>query len=614
MPLVGIFLITAAGVLVALCAPLELAFGAVLAAWMLIPAGLVLPGLLHIFLVDRVVLAAFALRLLLRFRMQGEPAPSAYRFSPLHLALAVMLVVGYVDGALLAPGSLHDNLVVWLTLVDTTVFFVVALAVLRTIGVWRVVRSVAVVVGVAVGIGIIERISGHGWANYLAEHVPAAYQSSFIFVLGTRGGSVRAQAASEFALEFGWVLAVLLPLLAASVSVWIGRNRGWGARRHLLVLLLVAAAIAVVMTASRSAEVAVGAGAVLLVILAGAPRRFTAAVGMAALVAVAVAVIDPSLIVKPFTAAAHTDSISSRLNRLPILFDLAVHHPFQGIGYTGYTSVLIGADDGYALTYGQLGVLGLLSFVAILATSIAIALRTLRAPVATTTRFLGAACLIGIVGIAIAAAGYDLTFTEQSMWTLVLLGAFSVVLAEQVPLRRQQPARSPFRIVLPIVGAGLGAAALALAPVGSSRSFTVYIISPTELNQLNPGLIGWTSQQLAPTVCAYLDSRVNLGRGIDLRCRQPGILEQATWYGEVALRIAGPNSAAVNMATNRALYLFYKLGYPTVAPDGPIATGKPSWAQTAPLSGGFTGFMAAALIPPLRRRRRSEVLRPAFAS
>lgn len=614
MPLVGIYLITAAGVALALCAPLELAFAAVLGAWMLIPAGLILPGLLHIFLVDRVILAAFAFRLLVRFRMSDEPPASAYRFTPLHFALAALLLVGYVDGALMAPGSLHDNLVVWLTLLDATVFFIAALAVLRSIGIWPVVRSVAVVAGIAVGIGLIERITGHGWAGYLAEHVPAAYQSSYVFPLATRGGSVRAQAASGFALEFGWVLAMLLPLLAVAVSVWIDRHRRWGPRRHLLVLLPGAAVLAVIFTASRSAEIAVAVGAVLLVILAGAPRRLTTAVVISGVVVLVVAVLDPSLIVKPFTAASHTNSISSRLQRLPILFDLVVHRPFLGVGYTGYSSVLIGADDGYALTYGQLGILGFLSFLAVLGTFFAVSLRTLRSPVTTTTRFMGAACIIGILGVAVASGAYDLTFTEQSLWTLMLLGALSVVLSERVP-RSQRVARSPLRVVLPLVGAALGAVVLAVAPVGWSRSYTVYVISPNQLAQLDPSLLGWTSGQLASTFCAYLDTRVNLGPGTDLRCSQPGVLEQATWYGEVSVRIAAPSAQGVDTASQRALYVFYKLGYPTVAANGPIATGKPSWAITAPVSGAFAGFMTAALLPPLRRRRRSvAALRPAFAT
>ena len=613
MPLAGIYVLAGAGVALALWAPLEVAFGAVLGAWMLVPAGLILPGLLHIFLVDRIVLGAFALRLLLRSGRAGEPTGPAYRPTPLHLALAVMLLVGYLDGSVLAPGSLHNNLVVWLTTLDTAVFFVLALAVLRTIGIWRVLRPLAAVVTVAAGIGVVERLTGHGWAAYLAEHVPAAYQSSFIFPLATRGASFRAQGASEFALEFGWVLAVLVPIVAVAVSSWIDRNRSWGGRRQLLLAIPAAAVLALLFSASRSAEIGVAVGAVLVVVAAGAPRRLTLGVVAAGVVVLLVAALAPSLITRPFTAAAHTNSIQSRLDRLPILFSLTAHRPFVGSGYTGYSTVLIGADDSYALTYVQLGVVGLLSWGAVLVTSFAVALRTLRAPVRSSTRVLGAACAVGILGVAVAAAGYDLTFTEQSMWALALLGACAVVLGERLA-PRARARRSWARTALPVVGAAVGAAVLFVAPLSSSRTYTVYLVSPSQLPAMDPGLVQWTAEQLAPTICAYLTTPPRLAPGSDVRCSRPGLVSTSTWQAEIQLRIGATSPAAVEAEARRALGLFERLRYPTVAADGPVQTGKPAWAVTAPVSGAAAGLLAAWAVPPLRRRRRAEALRLAYGA
>lgn len=613
MPLEGIYALTVIGCILALFAPLEVGFGAVLGAWMLIPAGLILPGLLHVMLVDRIILGAFALRLVLRSGRPGEPDGSAYRLAPVHGALAALLVIGYLDGVALAPGSFHNNLVVWLTLADTALLFVVALAVLRTIGVWRVLRPLAVVVSMAVGIGIIERISGHGWAHYLTEHVPFAYQSSFIFPLATRGGAVRAQAASEFALEFGWVLVMLIPLLVGAVIIWIERNRSWGRRRELLVLLPVAAAAAVVFSGSRSAEVALAVGAVLLVMAAGAPRRLVLGLAVVVVAVLVVVGLEPSLILKPFTSAS-PNSIQSRLHRLPILFSLVVHRPYAGIGYSGYNGVLVGADDGYALTYLQLGVIGLLSWVVLLVTVFVTALRTLRAPVGSTTRLLGPACALGVVAVAAAALGYDLTFTEQSMWTLGLLSALAVVLSEGLPRRARASSRSWGRLALPAAGALVGVAVLAMAPLNWSRSYTIYLISPGELAATNASLITWTAQQLAPTVCGYITSPPFQRSGAQLRCTEPTDFEKLAWPAQVVVSIAGPSAAVVNSEARHALRTFEKYKYPRAVADAPMASGKSALASTAPLSGAVAGAGAAVLIPPLRRRRRTHSVQPAFTT
>ncbi|MHB8593274.1 MAG: O-antigen ligase family protein, partial [Acidimicrobiales bacterium] len=470
------------------------------------------------------------------------------------------------------------------------------------------------VMAAAIGIGIIERITGSGWANYLSEHIPAAFRASYIFPLGTRGGVVRAQAASAFGLEFGWVMTMLLPLLAVAVAVWIGRNRSWGARRHLLLLLPLAAVAAVIFSSSRSADVGVAGSAILLLAFAGAPRWLTTSLAGAVLVVLLVVAGTPSLITSAFTAAAHSNSISGRLQRLPILFDLVVHRPFVGAGYSGPSSLFIGVDDGYASTYIQLGMIGLLSWLVVLAAAVATALRTLRAPRGTTTRELGAACAIGIMAVAVAMGGYDVTGAEQSMWTLALLGALAVVLAEQVQ-RRPRAARSPARALIPLAGAVAGVVVLALAPIGWSRSFTVYVLSPSELAAATTNAnFGWSATDLAAAVCGYLEAPSRREPGTALRCDQPNHVAPSIWPAEVAVRIGGGSPGAVTSETHRAFGALKAPGYPTVIPDGPIVSGSPAWALTAPLSGAVAGMMAALLVPTITRRRRFHALRPAFDS
>ncbi|MHB8437622.1 MAG: O-antigen ligase family protein [Acidimicrobiales bacterium] len=606
----GVFLIALVGVLLAYFAPLELAFGAVVGGWMIVPAGLILPGLLHVLLIDRVVLIVFIVRLLVKNGRRGEPASGAYRIIPLHLAFLAFLIIAFIDGVALSPGSVHNDTIDWLTLVDVAALFVVTLAVLRTLGVWRVLRPIAVVVSLACFIGYMERIVGRGWAEFLSEHVPSAFQSTFIFGLKTRAGAVRSQAASEFALEFGWVLTMIIPLLAVAVTVWMARNRAWGWRRLLLVLIPIGAVVALVLTSSRSAEVGVVIAMVLTVVLAGAPRHLTRAVIIALVGAGIFALLAPGVVGSPFTAAAHTASITSRFQRLPDLFALVVRHPFDGLGYTGYNSTLIGVDDAYALTYAQIGMLGLLAYLSLLVSILATAAMALRAPRGTTTRMLAAATFVGVLAVVFASGTYDLTFTEQSLWALALLGAFAVALAEQVAPNPQRSHRRAERALLPVVGAAIGAIVLALAPVGWSRQYTVFVITP-KYNAGATGANGLVANDLASTICGYLQLPQLHEPGTTIKCEQPSAVETLVYPGEVSVRIGAGSAAAVLSQQRRLFAGFNAFHYPLVAADEPLSSGLPAWATTAPLSGAVAGGMAGLLLPaiPLRRRRTL----PAFA-
>lgn len=613
MPELGVFAITAVGVILTLFAPLEVAFATVLAAWLLVPGGLVLPGALHvIMLVDRIVLYAFAVRLVVRARQPGAPPPSAYRLTPVHFAVVAVVVVGLVDGVLVAPGSIHFNLDQWLLQFDLLVLFVSALAVIRTIGAWRVVRLMVLFASIAVGIGVIERITGHGWAHYLSEHIPAAYQNFTNDLLLTRGGAVRAQGAAQFALEFGWVLVMLLPLVTMAVLTWQARARHWLAGRQLLLVLPVAAAVCVVLTGSRSAEVAVGAAVVLLVVVLRAPRRLTVGAAVAGVVVVAIVLISPSVLGSPFTAAAaHVNSTEVRLQHIPDVLALTVHRPFAGLGYTGLSSAFGGTDDSYILLYGQQGMIGVVTWGALLLTALAQAARLLRAPRGSDLRNLGAAVFLGIVAVAVAGGFYDLVATVESPWSLILLAALAAALAEQLPRRRAVHRRWGWRAVLPVGGGLIGLAIVALAPTGYSQSVSVYSSTPAMLAKETapPGTFG--PQVLDASICGVLETRVQAGS--TMRCENPSLVERSTWPSRVDVRFGASNAAAVRRAERYALAPVAEFGRLfTLAPDGPMQSGRPLVATTAPLIGAVAGLMAMLIVPPLpifalrRRRDRND--------
>src|SRR5580700_10231266 len=132
----GDLLLTLVGVLVVLFGSIEVATGCLIAFWLLVPGLLIVPYGPHFLLVDRLVLWVFALRLLLRSGRPDQPTGRAFALTPLHGAMAALLVAAYTAGVLLAPRSvsLAGDLHAFLFVLDLVVLFVVFLAAVRTIG------------------------------------------------------------------------------------------------------------------------------------------------------------------------------------------------------------------------------------------------------------------------------------------------------------------------------------------------------------------------------------------------------------------------------------------------------------------------------------------------
>src|SRR5579862_6572311 len=200
MPEAGIYLLAALGVVLVLVRPLKVAFAALVAYWLFVPASLIVPGGPHILLVDRLVPYTFFLRLVIGAR-RGRPddplspravQPSAFRITGVHLAMAVVLVAGFVDGVVLASrgATLASDLDAWIYTLDMAVVFVAVVAVVRTLGQWTVVRTVVVGLTATVPFAVLERLTGSGWSHFLFEHMPSGYLTAGADALGVRDGHV----------------------------------------------------------------------------------------------------------------------------------------------------------------------------------------------------------------------------------------------------------------------------------------------------------------------------------------------------------------------------------------------------------------------------------------
>ena len=80
----------------------------------------------------------------------------------------------------------------------------------------------------AVLIGFVERLTRFSWGQFFFEHVPANYVPNIApGTLSIRGTAVRSQGAAQFALEYGWVLVMLLPLTVSATIRWSQGREPW---------------------------------------------------------------------------------------------------------------------------------------------------------------------------------------------------------------------------------------------------------------------------------------------------------------------------------------------------------------------------------------------------
>lgn len=603
MGVLGDVLVSLVGVLAVVFAPLEAALVVLVAFWLLVPGLLSVPVLPHLVLVNRLVLYALAVRMLFRGGRPGEARGNAFALSPAHGALGVLLAVWFFTGLALAPSSesLNDNIHQWFLALDMAVLFVVVLAAARTLGTTKVVRAVAAVLTVSVAIAFYERITGHGWGHFFFEHLPSRYEAPGADPLQTRGGSNRVTVNAQFALEYGWILASLLPMLVVAAVRWSRarlRRGQWVTR--LAPLAPLAAGVAVVFSGSRSAEVAGAAGVVVLLLLAGVNRRLLSWAGVAAALGVIVLVVHPSFFTAPFTSGA-TDSVNIRLDRIPLLFSLVAGHPFTG---QGFSFPPFGIDNGYVSLFITVGMIGLVAWIAVYVAALHASLRGLRAGRGSDDRLLAAACVVGVFELAVACATYDVVSTPESRWTLVAVMALAVATAERVArpvLRRRAWA---WRAVLPIAGIFGGLVALNVASTSAAVTLDYDTVISWVDHYSDGATSNYGSQVLGQTGCALMTSPEAVVPGTEIHCLWSPAYYPLGDPTRLIVLVRGPTRAAVAREVAAAQAALARGVYVRGGPTGPVTVGKPALAVTAPLIGGTVGLLTALVVPPWPWSRR----------
>jgi hypothetical protein len=568
----------------------------VVAVMLLVPATLSVPNpLTPDVTVAALVIVAFAGGLVWRTATHRLP-PTIWRPGPVHALAAIYVVVTFVTGVGLAGDKVQPltALTGWLDVVNQMVVLVAGIAAFRAIGddgyVLKVLAA-GLLATAAVGIG--EHFTGDSWAQLWYSGLRSQRYSLEAADLVRRSGEVRVRGATQFALEYAWICALLFPaLIAAAVTAW---------RRKLL--LAPAGAIvlvAIVWSVTRSAIPAVGIGILLLALLVR-DGRFFAVLGVSAAVTAMAVIVHPNL-TGSLSESIDPGSIAVRGQRLPLLLQVAQQHKVTGVGFGGLNAVgLPTTDSGWLRVYGEIGTLGLVALIMLFVTVLAYVGRGLFAPDVRTRTTCGVV-VVALVLVAFAGFVYD-TFTVMTtarvIWLLAALGLSS---AERLPRHRLVIAgewrqRTRRAALAGAVGLSIGALAYVAWPktYAAEARFELF---PPAVDIGNYDTVD-TGKVLLDSVCS------GAGRfstsAYTVQCRST---EGAA--GEGIMRISAASASHVTeglfkvVAQERALVQNFQ-----VVDQTPPQRGVPAAVADAPLALALLGISGAFLLPfspPTRRR------------
>ena len=507
--------------------------------------------------------------------------PGLLRPTPLHLAAAAYAVVTLVAGVLLAGPELPlgGTLSSWLDLLDPLLLGGVALACARSAGPAASLAALAAVAGLAAAAGLVEHATGHALATYL---VPGGG-------LEVRAGQNRVRVGSDFALAFAWTVAALTPALVAQLR----------RRPPVALAALAACLLAAFWTFSRSVPTGFALG--LAVLALGLRERRLAALLLVGCVGVGITATTLPGTQRRFSAGVDQGAIDVRAQRAPVVLDAASRHPVAGLGLTGVAHLGVGeTDDSFLHTYAETGVLGAVALLVVLACGLVLTGRGIRGP-PSPGRTTATAVLGGVLVLVAAGAAFDAFAVRGTATLLGLMLGMGVAAAETVagPAPHVRPSRDlpGLRVALVVLAVGGGAAVGALWPGHVAVTATFSTLSPSDLSpSYDP--VG-KGHQLVATVCAAVTGTPL--EGVTVACADSNAAA-----GVGTFRI----EAADRRRLDPALYSLVVLvrartpvRHLVATPLGPVRSGPPTAAATAPWSAGLAAVLLVLLVPtePLRR-------------
>ena len=237
--------------------------------------------------------------------------------------------------------------------------------------------------------------------------------------LALRDGFARAAGTATHPIEFGAVLAAVLPLAIthARFRSRRGDHRWW--------IGVAAMGLGVVIAISRSTLLCSSVGLVILAMGWGRRERRALFIGVFALVAV-VSLAIPGMMGSLwglFSGATEDNSVASRTGSYGIAWDFFLRSPVFGRGFSTFLPSYRIFDNEYLLLMVEVGVLGLAAFLGLLLTGMWSAQRARALSTDPESAEVGQALMAGIAAGALGLALFDgLTFPLSTGVLFLLLG------------------------------------------------------------------------------------------------------------------------------------------------------------------------------------------------
>lgn len=276
--------------------------------------------------------------------------------------------------------------------------------------VWRF----AVCGGLIALLGIIQLLTRQLWVDQLS--IPGL-SSAPAYGLVTRGGFPRPAGTAIHPIEYGVLLAMILP-----ITLHVGFSH---THRPIVARWLPAVAVAAIVPLTSSRSAYLGAIIAIVICMIGwnrARNLWVLSVGVAGILAMAV--MTPNLlnsIVGLFTGASEDPSIASRTDSFSLAFEFIERNPWFGRGLGTFLPKYRIFDNQYLLLLVTIGIVGTVAFVAVGVTAV-VALLRLRATVQTErSRDLALALAAALTAGFVCLFMFDAFAFPMTMGTLFLL-------------------------------------------------------------------------------------------------------------------------------------------------------------------------------------------------
>lgn len=281
-----------------------------------------------------------------------------------------------------------------------------------------VLRRIVLAGGCVAVLGLVQFQTGMAFTNLLK--LPGLSENAELVGVNGRGGLNRSAGTATHPIEFGVVIAIIMPLALhyALTDAHRSRLRRW--------LPVIAIGLAIPVAVSRSAIVCT-----VVVLLFMIPtwsravrrRAYAAILGIVAGVTVAVPGMLGTL-TGLFVGIAEDDSALSRTDSYTVAFGFVQRAPWFGRGHLTFLPKYRILDNQFLLSLIEMGIFGLVALVTLLVTGVVCARRIRRSALDPVTRQLAQSLAAAVAAGACSFAFFDaLSFPQETMLMVVLLGA-----------------------------------------------------------------------------------------------------------------------------------------------------------------------------------------------